>query len=180
MGEDQKGQIVMTGKQIFLLTLLFMVYTVGVQKVTYEKYQQRLVWDRMFAREDGYNAGFVDGNNKATETFYDNLTNSPEINRLFLKYFPDPKEARIMRAIAMAESKNSKTVINEFNNNNSIDVGFFQINSIHKNKNETKEHFIDRLCSLDENFKEAKRILDTQGLTSWSTYNNGVYLNYLK
>jgi len=85
-----------------------------------------------------------------------------------------------MRAISLAESKGKQTAVNKANRNGSIDSGFFQVNTIHRKKGETKAQFISRMHDLEENFKEARRVLDKQGLQAWATYNNKAYLTYLK
>lgn len=112
--------------------------------------------------------------------FYKNLSVNPKVAYLFEKYFPNKEEARIMRAISLAESKGKQTAINKANRNGSTDSGFFQINTIHKKKGETVEQFITRTHDLETNFQEARRILDTQGLKAWSTYNDKTYLSYIK
>lgn len=130
--------------------------------------------------EIGHLQGLEEGTNNAYDDFYAKLSPNPKVSYLFKKYFPKEEEARIMRAISLAESKGKQTAINKGNKNGSIDSGFFQVNTIHKKKGETESQFITRMHDLEENFKEARRILDTQGLTAWSVYNNKKYLSYIK
>ncbi len=86
------------------------------------------------------------------------------------KTFPENPE--VMIAIAKAESKLNPHAINRANRNGSVDTGIFQINSIHG----YSEEF---LKNEDNNLKVARKIYDTQGITAWSAYNNGAFLNWL-
>lgn len=130
--------------------------------------------------EVGYMTGLEEGANNAYDEFYEKLSPNPTVSYLFKKYFPDQEEARIMRAISLAESKGRQTAINKANRNKSIDSGFFQVNTIHRKKGETKEQFVARMHDLEENFKEARKVLDKQGFGAWVTFNNKAYLTYLK
>lgn len=129
---------------------------------------------------EGLQNGYENGYNDAYDEFYKGLSKNPEVSKLFKKYFPSMEQAKIMRAISLAESKGKQTAINKANKNKTIDAGFFQINTVHRKKGETKEQFIARMHDLEENFKEAKRVLDTQGYKAWVTYNTGAYLTYMK
>jgi hypothetical protein len=79
-------------------------------------------------------------------------------------------------AVAKAESGMRESVFN-INTNDTIDVGLFQINSI---------HFSKQGCSLKEvsttegNIKCAKKIYDASGWNAWVAYNSGAYLKFLK
>ena len=79
-------------------------------------------------------------------------------------------------AVARAESGLRESVFN-INTNNTIDVGLFQINSIHYSKTG---------CSLKEvstaigNIKCAKQIFDASGWNAWVAYNSGAYIKFLK
>lgn len=130
--------------------------------------------------EVGHFEGLQEGSDSAYDEFYEKLSPNPNVSYLFKKYFPNQEEARIMRAISLAESKGKQTAVNKANRNGSIDSGFFQVNTIHRKKGETKEQFIARMHDLEENFKLARKVLDKQGLQAWSTYNNKAYLTYLK
>lgn len=130
--------------------------------------------------EIGHFEGLQEGADSAYDEFYEKLSPNPQVSYLFKKYFPDQEEARIMRAISLAESGGKQTAINKGNKNKSIDSGFFQVNTIHRKKGESKEQFIKRMHDLEENFKAARQVLDKQGLKAWSVYNNGRYLTYLK
>lgn len=130
--------------------------------------------------EVGHFEGLQEGSDSAYDEFYEKLSPNPNVSYLFKKYFPNQEEARIMRAISLAESKGKQTAVNKANRNGSIDSGFFQVNTIHRKKGETKEQFIARMHDLEENFKLARKVLDKQGLQAWATYNNKAYLTYLK
>lgn len=107
------------------------------------------------------------------------LSKNGELNMLLKKYFRDCKTARIMYAIAQAESAGKQFAVGQ-NDNGSMDGGWLQVNTIHRKKWETKNEFITRMHILEENIKEAKAVLDKQGLTAWVTYNTGKYKQYLK
>ena len=132
---------------------------------------------------DGYDAGVE----SVTDKFYSNLSNNPEVAFLFKKYFPEQEIARVMRAISLSESKGKQTQHYKFNKNGSWDCGFFQTNTIHRNKGESMEKFCDRMKSnLESNFAMARKIYGDRkkmfgdGFTAWSDYNNGKYLKYIK
>lgn len=130
--------------------------------------------------ETGHYEGLSEGNNNAYDDFYAKLSPNPQVAYLFKKYFPKEEEARIMRAISLAESKGKQTAINKANRNGTADSGFFQVNTIHRKKGETVEQFIIRMHDLEENFKEARKVFEKQSFQGWATYNNGRYLTYLK
>lgn len=148
------------------------------QTYSYIEQRDKKIYQEGF--EIGHFQGLNEGTDNAYDDFYARLSPNPQVSYLFKKYFPKEEEARIMRAISLAESKGKQTAINKGNRNGSIDSGFFQINTIHKEKGETKEQFIARMHNLEENFKAARKVLDKQGLTAWSVYKNGRYLTYLK
>lgn len=74
-----------------------------------------------------------------------------------------------MIAISKAESGMRPDAIGH-NRNGSIDVGLFQINSIHGE---------DNLTDVDKNLKVARRIYDTQGLNAWVAYQKGMHLKFM-
>lgn len=83
-----------------------------------------------------------------------------------------PEEPDIMLAIAKAESKLNPHALNRANRNGSVDIGIFQINSIHGYDEEY-------LKNEDNNLIIARKIYDKQGLNAWSAYKNGAYLKWL-
>lgn len=132
---------------------------------------------------DGYDAGVE----SVTDDFYNKLSKNPQVSFLFKKYFPEKDIATTMRAISLSESKGKQVQHYKLNKNGSWDCGFFQTNTIHRNKGEPMESFCDRMNSnLEANFAMARKIYDDRkkmfgnGFTAWSDYNNGKYLNYIK
>lgn len=132
---------------------------------------------------DGYDAG-VDS---VSDHFYSKLSKNPQVVFLFKKYFPEPEIAKTMRAISLSESAGKQVQFFKLNRNKSWDCGFFQTNTIHKNKGESMESFCDRMNgNLESNFAMARKIYDERkklfgdGFTAWSDYNNGKYLTYIK
>jgi hypothetical protein len=86
------------------------------------------------------------------------------------KVFPD--NCDVMVAIAKAES-GLKTDAIGYNKNGSIDVGLFQINSVHR-------YSTEELFDTNKNLEIAKKIYDKQGITAWASFNNGKYIKFLK
>lgn len=160
---------------VILTLAFFLILYVTVKKI--EKRDQVIFQDGF---EIGHFQGLTEGKENAYDDFYTRLSPNPQVSYLFKKYFPKEEEARIMRAISLAESQGKQTAVNKANRNGSIDSGFFQVNTIHKRKGETTEQFIKRMHDLEENFKEARKVLDKQGFQAWSTYNDKKYLSYIK
>jgi hypothetical protein len=154
-----------------------MLYAVWSYNNYTEKRDRQMFLD---GYEQGNYEGLTDGYNAAYDEFYEKLSPNPQVAYLFKKYFPNQEEARIMRAISLAESKGKQGAVNSANRNGTVDAGFFQLNTVHKRKGETTQQFITRMHNLEENFKEARNVLNKQGLTAWSTYNNKAYLSYIK
>ena len=105
----------------------------------------------------------------------------PEIKNLtpIQKYICDKFgtwNCQIALAVARAESGFRAEAFN-INNNNTIDVGIFQINSV---------HFKQPGCSLSEvidpykNVDCAYSIWQSSGWGAWSTVNNNSYLQFVK
>ena len=170
-------------KIIGFLLLLPMVITciffyAYYQVVEYINHRDQQIYKEGY--EIGHFQGLTEGTDNAYDDFYAKLSPNPQVAYLFKKYFPDQEEARIMRAISLAESKGSQTAVNKANRNGSIDSGFFQVNTVHKRKGETTEQFIKRMHDLEENFKEARKVYEKQSFKAWSTFNDGKYLSYIK
>ncbi len=105
------------------------------------------------------------------------------INKALNKYFKDCEDAKIAWAIAQAECHGKFTCNNKgLNKDHSIDFGFMQINSIHKEKSESIESFEHRMSNLEENLKLASKVFKDAGnsFSPWVTYNTGKYLQYVK
>lgn len=81
-----------------------------------------------------------------------------------------PENPEIMIAIAKAESGMNPSAVNK-NTNGSVDIGLFQINSIHG---------YDELSLFDaeKNIKAAREVYDKQGIQAWAAFNNGSYKKF--
>lgn len=154
----------------------------------YEKEVKRIYQEGW---EVGYFNGQIDGDASAREDleskFYSDLSKNPQVAYLFKKYFPEQEIAKVMRAISLSEAKGMQQSHYKHNKNGSWDCGFFQVNTIHRNKGESYQQFCDRMTSnLEANFKMARKIYDDRkkmfgdGFTAWSDYNNEKYLRYIK
>lgn len=81
-------------------------------------------------------------------------------------------------ALAISQAENGTRQCDRFgiNTNNTIDVGIFQINSVHI----TKDWTLKDLTDCHKNIDYAKQIFDQSGWIAWSTYNNGSYKQFLQ
>ena len=86
---------------------------------------------------------------------------------LFEHYFGD--DWKIMYKICKAESGMQNIRSHQMNSNGTYDFGLCQINQAHSHLLEEGES----LYFPDTNLRIAKHILDSQGLSAWSMYNNG-------
>ena len=176
---------------LFVLPVVINVIFLGLVFGGYEyyKYETKRIYNE--AWEVGYFEGQLDGYDAGVESvddaFYSKLSKNPQVAFLFKKYFPEKDIATTMRAISLSESKGKQVQHYKFNKNGSWDCGFFQTNTIHRNKGESMESFCDRMNgNLEANFAMARKIYDDRkkmfgnGFTAWSDYNNGKYLAYIK
>lgn len=131
--------------------------------------------------DEGYEKGRFDQlNDSATEEgCLSSISKNPEVNILLQKYFGDCEDAKEMWAIAQAESSGAQLIMHK-NTNGTLDCGWLQVNSVHKNKNESQIQFCQRMGNLEENVKLAKEVKDKEGWGAWVQYKNGNYLKYLK
>jgi hypothetical protein len=83
-----------------------------------------------------------------------------------------PENPAIMKAIAQAES-GMNPIASHKNINGSVDIGLFQINSVHGNDQL-------ELFDVDKNLAVARQVYEKQGLGAWSAFSNGSYLKYVK
>lgn len=172
-------------KAIILALLLALIVSVGVLKGiprVFDYIEQR---DKQIFN-DGYEVGRFDQlNEDANEQAIEksnacfNLSKNKNLNMLLKKYFKDCNTARIMYAIAQAESSGKQFAVG-VNDNGSLDGGWLQVNSIHRNAGETPIAFVTRMHDLEQNVALAKVVLDKQGFNAWVTYKNGKYKQYLK
>lgn len=130
--------------------------------------------------KDGYEKGRFDQlNETAMEKSCFNISKTKIVNELLEKHFKTCADAKLMWAIAQAESSGSQVALNK-NRNGSVDCGWLQINTIHRKKGESKASFCTRMHDLEQNIATAKEVKEKQGLSAWVTYNTGAYLTYLK
>jgi len=131
---------------------------------------------------DGYEVGRFEQLNESAEEQANacfNLSKNEELNILLKKYFKDCKTARIIYAIAQAESAGKQFAIG-YNDNGSMDGGWLQVNTIHRNAGETPVAFISRMHDLEQNVSTASIVYKKQGFNAWVTYRNGAYKQFLK
>ena len=85
-------------------------------------------------------------------------------------------KAHLMKAIAMAESNLEEKQVSHNHRDDgstwSVDCGVLQVNV---KGNKCPPH----LLTIEGNLKEAKKILDEQGLRAWVAYKNKNYLKYM-
>lgn len=80
-------------------------------------------------------------------------------------------KGEIFISIAKAESGMNTKAYN-VNTNKTVDIGLFQINSVHG-------YDVQKLFDVDYNIQCAYEIYQRQGITAWSSVNNGDYLKFL-
>ena len=202
---NQKGQFTSSKwydkydfkKAIYLalgITSLVVAMTIIAQIEVEKRYEQEQkerqeLWQEGFevGHLTGLNEGDTNARQEIEEDFYKSLSTNPQVSYLFQKYFPEQDIAKVMRAISLSESKGKQVQHFKLNRNGSWDCGFFQINTIHRNKGESMQAFCDRMNNnLEANFAMARKVYDDRhkivgnGFTAWSDYNNGKYLKYIK
>lgn len=91
----------------------------------------------------------------------------PEIVVYYLLTFAGftPAEAHVMTCVARYESGLRPNAVNLYNKNQTIDLGLFQINSIHWNRSNACT--LDTLSNPMYNSLCAKEIYDLQGFGAW-------------
>lgn len=168
----------MTIKKTLVIIVIFILYTLGLQKMDQTSCTQSQIVNNMSVREEGYNRGFIDGVNSATKAYYENISDNPQVNKLFLKYFPDPSEAKVMRAIMLAETSDRNIITG--NTDGSLDCGLFAINTVHTPLTSRKQEFCEKMLINENNFKQAKEIKERYGYLPWVVYKNKTYLKYVQ
>jgi len=88
----------------------------------------------------------------------------------------DNTNCRIAIAIMKAESRGDNGAFN-INTNGTIDLGLFQINSIHY---KTEGCSLQEVATVDGNIDCAYSIYKSRGWSAWSSFNNGSYHKFLK
>lgn len=178
MEEDKRGLLII----VVVVVICNIIFFGGLYKISeYRNQKMEAQWeleDQIY--KDGYEKGrFDELNETAMERSCFNISKNTELNLLLEKHFKNCADAKLMWAIAQAESSGKQTAIGK-NTNGSVDCGWLQINTIHRKKGETKESFCYRMHDLEQNIATAKLVKDKQGLSAWVTYNTGKYLTYLK
>ena len=112
----------------------------------------------------------------------------PKINEMLLAVGFTPEQAKIMAAVAMAESAGDPMVDTvksglDPEKKNEFSIGLFQLNMIDAFLEERLKLFgiksTDELYNPIVNVIAAKRLYDQQGFGAWSAYNNNSYKKFL-
>ena len=83
------------------------------------------------------------------------------------------EQVRIALAVSSAENGTRQCDRTNVNKNGSIDVGIFQMNSIHNHKGELWK--LGKLVDCYNNIDRAYELWKSAGWGAWSAYNNGAY-----
>ena len=75
---------------------------------------------------------------------------------------------RIALAVQRAENPRGACEIYHYNSDGTLDVGYFQINTVH----------LKRDCKTNIDF--AYKLYTERGLEPWTTFNSGAYRQFLK
>ena len=112
----------------------------------------------------------------------------PKINEMLLAVGFTPEQAKIMAAVAMAESAGEPMIDTvksglDPEKKNEFSIGLFQLNMIDAFLEERLKLFgiesTDELYDPIVNVIAAKRLYDQQGFGAWSAYNNNSYKKFL-
>ena len=112
----------------------------------------------------------------------------PKINEMLLAVGFTPEQAKIMAAVAMAESAGDPMIDTvksglDPEKKNEFSIGLFQLNMIDAFLEERLKLFgiesTDELYNPIVNVIAAKRLFDQQGFGAWSAYNNNSYKKFL-
>jgi len=87
-----------------------------------------------------------------------------------------PEDYKIAIAIAKAESGLGEHKINAYNTNGTVDIGVFQINSIHYNKPECS---LDKIVTMKGNVDCAYTLYKASGWNPWVVFQNGSFKSKL-
>lgn len=85
------------------------------------------------------------------------------------------ENCRMAVAVMMGESGGNPLAVNI--NTGSVDIGLFQINSVHYTKDICS---LDKIVSVEGNISCAYSIFKTQGWSPWVAYTNSSYLKHMK
>ena len=98
-----------------------------------------------------------------------------------------PEQAKIMAAIALAESSGRARALNDDRETGDLSYGLWQINMIdypdyklgEERRGKLKLTNNDELYNPAVNVRAAKMIFDEQGYDAWSVYKTGAYKKFL-
>ena len=130
-------------------------------------------------------AGTLDGRSVLEEIDITQPIVQPNLQRLAIEGGFTPEQARIMAAIAMAESGGVARALNDVGDDNSfglwqinmIDVPDYKLGEERRAKLNLKTN--DELYNPATNVRAAKMIFDEQGFEAWGAYTNGDYKDFL-
>lgn len=87
-------------------------------------------------------------------------------------------DCRLALAIQRAENPKGNCEIYHYNNDGTLDWGYFQINTVHLTRPGLNlRDLLDCKANIDFAYQ---LYVEKRGFTPWSTYKNGAYLNFLK
>ena len=130
-------------------------------------------------------AGTLDGRSVLEEIDITQPIAQPNLQRLAIEGGFTPEQARIMAAIAMAESGGVARALNDVGDDNSfglwqinmIDVPDYKLGEERRAKLNLKTN--DELYNPATNVRAAKMIFDEQGFEAWGAYTNEDYKDFL-
>jgi hypothetical protein len=86
-------------------------------------------------------------------------------------------DCRVALAIQRAENPQGKCEIYHYNSNGTLDWGYFQINTVHlKRPGLNLRDLLDCKANIDFAYQLFQ---EQHGFTPWSTYNSGIYRQFL-
>ena len=86
-------------------------------------------------------------------------------------------DCKLAISIARAESGMREEAFNAYNSNNTLDVGIFQVNSVHFNKPGCS---LKELVDAKKNIDCAYQIYQSSGFNAWSVYKSGAFKDKLE
>jgi len=86
-------------------------------------------------------------------------------------------DCKLAISIARAESGLKEQAFNAYNSNNTLDVGIFQVNSVHFNKPGCS---LKELVDAKKNIDCAYTIYQSSGWNAWSVYKSGAFKEVLE
>jgi hypothetical protein len=130
-------------------------------------------------------AGTLDGRSVLEDIDITKPFTYNSLERLAIEGGFTPEQARIMAAIALAESSGIARALNDVGDDNSfglwqinmIDVPNFKLGEERRAKLNLKTN--DELYNPATNVRAAKMIFDEQGFDAWTVYQEGKYKDFL-